>query len=401
MVEKWIGDKWWVSEYNFHDEVTSTFRLPKKIQFHDATLRDGEQTPGVVFRKEEKMRIAQMLSDLGVHRIEAGMPAVSQEDSEAIKAIVKMNLNSKILVFSRAMQADIDRAIDCGVDGIVLEVPSSYPKLKHQFTWTEEELTERCINSINYAKKNGLFVNFFPFDTTRAQLPFLKRFLKNVTENSSPDSVAIIDTTGSCTPSAMRYLVREVKKIVSLPLEVHTHNDFGMGTAATMAAVEEGVEVVHGCINGLGERTGNAALEELALNLKTLYGFDIDIKLEKLFEVSQEVQRMSGKRLAENKSVVGNLPFTREIGLGMKVLENSPLAIFPFLPELVGQKLEIVMGKKSGKESVAMKLEAAGLTATDEQIQEIVGATKLKGIEKKNILTPEEFVELAKEILNK
>lgn len=400
MSERWIGEKWWVSEYNFHDEVRNTFSLPKKIQFHDATLRDGEQTPGVVFRKEEKIKIAQMLSDMGVHRIEAGMPAVSKEDAEAIKEIVKMKLDSKIYVFSRAMKEDIDRAIDCGVDGIVLEVPSGYPKLKHQFTWTEEELTERCINAINYAKENGLIVNFFPFDTTRAQLPFLQRFLKNVTENSSPDSVAIVDTTGSCTPSAMRYLVREVKKIVSLPLEVHTHNDFGMGTATTMAAVEEGVEVVHGCINGLGERTGNAALDEIALNLKLLYGFDIDINLEKLYEVSQEVQKMSGKKLAENKSVVGYLPFTREIGLGMKVLENYPLAIFPYLPELVGQKLKIVMGKKSGKESVAMKLQEAGLTATDEQIQEIVAATKKKGIEKKNTLTPEEFVELAKEILN-
>ncbi|NLT96129.1 MAG: 3-hydroxy-3-methylglutaryl-CoA lyase [Clostridia bacterium] len=401
MTEKWIGEKYWVSEYNFHKEVTDTLKLPPKIEFHDATMRDGEQTPGVVFRKEEKMRIAQLLSDLGVHRIEAGMPAVSQEDAEAIKAITKMNLKSKIFVFSRAMRDDIDRAVDCGVDGVILEAPSGYPKLKHQFSWTEKELTEKIIDTINYAKKNGLFVNFFPFDTTRAQLPFLKRLLKNVTENSCPDSITVVDTTGSITPTAMRYLIRQVKEVVNLPLEVHTHNDFGMGTATTLAAVEEGVQVVHGCINGLGERTGNASLEEIALNLKTLYGLDIDIKLEKLYEVSQEIERMSGKKLAENKPVVGSLPFTREIGLGMKVLKESPLAIFPFLPELVGQELKIVMGKKSGKESVAMKLAEAGLEATEEQIKEIVAATKQKGIEKKGLVTPEEFLELAKEILNK
>lgn len=401
MTEKWIGEKWWVSEYNFHEELTDSFNLPKKIQFHDATLRDGEQTPGVVFRKDEKIRIAEMLSELGVDRVEAGMPAVSKEDAEAIKEICRRNLDAKIMVFSRALKEDIDRAVDCGVWGIVLEVPSGYPKLKHQFSWTEEELTERCIESINYAKSQGLFVNFFPFDTTRAQLPFLKRFLKTVTESSSPDSLAVIDTTGSIIPSAMRYLVREVKKVVNLPLEVHTHNDFGIGTATTMAAVEEGAEVVHGCINGLGERTGNTSLEELALNLKTLYGFDIRIKLDKLYEISQAVQEMSGKRLAENKPVVGILPFTREIGLGMKVLENYPLAIFPFLPSLVGQELKIVMGKKSGKESVQMKLDEAGLAATEEQVKDIVQATKKKGIAKKNILTAEEFLEVAREILHK
>ena len=399
-MEKWLGDKWWVSEYNFHDQVRDSLMLPQEVRFHDATLRDGEQTPGVVFRKEEKIKIAEMLSEIGVHRIEAGMPAVSKEDAEAITAISKLNLDSMLMVFSRAMKEDIERAVDCGVDGIILEVPSGYPKLKHQFNWTEEELVERVILATNFAKEQGLFVNFFPFDTTRSQLPFLKRFLKNVTANSSPDSVSVIDTTGSIVPTAMRYLVREVKNTVDLPVEVHTHNDFGLGTATTLAAVEEGAEVVHGCINGLGERTGNAALEEIALCLKTLYGLDIDLKFEKFFHVSQEIQKMSGKQVAENKAVVGNLPFTREIGLGMKVLQNTPLAIFPYLPELVGQDLSIVMGKKTGKESVLMKLEKAGLSASAEQVQEIVAETKKCGIAKKGLVSDEEFLKLAAEIIN-
>jgi methanogen homocitrate synthase len=297
------------------------------------------------------------------------------------------------------MPEDIDRAVDCGVDGIVLEVPSGYPKLKHQFSWTEEELIERCINAISYAKQQGLFVNFFPFDTTRAQLPFLKRFLTTVIEGARPDSVAVVDTTGSIVPTAMRHLVREVRKIIDLPIEVHTHNDFGLGTATTFAAVEEGAEVVHGCINGLGERTGNTAIEEIALGLKTLYGLDIHLDMSKFRGLSLLTQELTGKRVAENKPVVGTLPFTREIGLGMKVLENSPLAIFPFLPEMVGQEVSIVMGKKSGKESVAMKLAEAGLEADEEQRKAILAETKRRGIEKKDTLTPEEFLEIARTIL--
>ncbi|WP_018305298.1 LeuA family protein [Desulfitobacterium hafniense] len=401
---KWWTKDWWVSEYNYHEEVVKDLHLPQKIEIHDATLRDGEQTPGVVFSKEDKVRIAELLAEVGVDRIEAGMPAVSKDDAQAIEEIAKRNLGPKIMVFCRAMREDVDRAVDCGADGIVLEAPSGYPKLKYQFAskWTEESLTEAVINTINYAKEKGLFVNYFPFDTTRAELPFLKRLLTNVTTQAKPDSVTVVDTTGSITPTAMRFLVRQVRETIALPLEVHTHNDFGLGTATTFAAVEEGVQVVHSCINGLGERTGNTALEEIALGLKLLYGIELPkFNFQKLSELSQEVQRMSGKTLAQNKPVVGLLPFTREIGLGMKVLEDYPTAVFPFMPDFVGQKMKIVMGKKSGKESVLMKLEAAGLKANEEQVQEIVARTKAAGIAKRNWLEDEEFLVIARQVLDR
>lgn len=396
-------ENWWVSEYNYNDEVRKDFHLPPKVEIHDATLRDGEQTPGVVFTKDNKIRIAELLAEIGIDRIEAGMPAVSQSDADAIREIAKRNLGPKIMVFCRAMKDDVDRAVDCGANGIILEAPSGLPKLKYQFAnkWTEETLSEAVINTINYAKDKGLFVNYFPFDTTRAELPFLKRLLTTVTSNSNPDSVTVVDTTGSVTPMGMRYLVRQVKEVVNLPIEVHTHNDFGLGTASTFAAVEEGAQVVHSCINGLGERTGNTALEEIILGLRALYGIEFpNFKFNQLAALTKEVEEISGKKLAQNKPVAGLLPFTREIGLGMKVLEDYPLAIFPFLPDFVGQKMKIVMGKKSGKESVAMKLEAAGIEATKEQIQDIVKATKQAGIAKRGWLEDDEFIELAKKILN-
>lgn len=399
---KWWTENWWVSEYNFHEEVRKEFHLPAKVEIHDATLRDGEQTPGVVLKKDDKIRVAELLAEIGVDRIEAGMPAVSKDDADAIREIAKRNLGPKIMVFCRAMKEDVDRAVDCGAQGIVLEAPSSVPKLQYQFAgkWTEETLTEAVVETINYAKERGLYVNYFPFDTTRADLPFLKRILTKVTANAKPDSVTVVDTTGSVTPMGMRYLIRQIKQVVDLPLEVHTHNDFGLGTATTFAAVEEGAQVVHCCVNGLGERTGNAALEEIVLGLRVLYGIEFDhFNFGKLRTLTDELQKLSGKRIAENKPVAGILPFTREIGLGMKVLKDYPLAIFPFAPEFVGQNLKIVMGKKSGKESVIMKLEAAGLIASDEQVQEIVKLTKEAGIAKRDWLEDEEFLELARKVI--
>ncbi|MGI9862375.1 hypothetical protein SDD30_13435 [Moorella naiadis] len=401
MQEPWHQEKWWVSEYNFAAPVREQQQLPARIIVHDATLRDGEQTPGVVFRLEEKVAIARMLDELGIDRIEAGMPAVAAEDAQAIREIAHAGLRAKVMAFSRAMAADIDRAADCGVWGVVLEIPSGYPKLQYQFHWSEDEIISKSIMAIKHAHDRGLYVTYFPFDTTRARMDFLKRLFAEVMAKEPPDSIAVVDTTGTATPMAMGYLVREIKKMVSVPLEVHTHNDLGLGTATTLAAVEAGAEVVHGCINGLGERAGNTALEEVILCLEALYGFKMNVDLSKLGAVSQQVVAMAGQPLAGNKPVVGTLPFTREIGLGMEVLQEAPLAIFPFLPETVGKRMEIVMGKKTGKGSVKVKLEEQGRTATDEEIDAIVKRVKELGIAKKGILTPAEFEQIVAGVLGR
>ncbi len=396
----WETENWLTSEVNYWDEVRKDFTLPAKVLFHDATLRDGEQTPGVVFRREEKVAIAQKLSEIGVDRIEAGMPAVSQEDADAIKEIVSLKLPAKVMVFSRAMPKDLDNALECGVWGVVLEVPSGEARIKYQMGWTEDQVIERSVTAIKYAKENGLYVNFFPYDTTRAKFSFLERLLSEVMEKAGPDSISVIDTTGVALPSAIGALVRRVKKLVQVPVEVHTHNDFGLGVAGTLSAVENGAEVVHVCANGLGERCGNAALEEVAVCLKALYGVETNIEYGKLHELAMLVQELSLVQLAQNKPVVGRVSFCREIGLGMDVVLKHPTVVFPIKPEFVGQKFQMLLGKKSGKPSIKVKLDEMGLSATEEQLGDMLQLVKLKGIEKKSTLTDDEFKEIADKVLN-
>ncbi len=278
-------NEWWVSPYNFVPEVREKFELPAKVSIHDATLRDGEQTPGVVFSIADKIAIAEKLDEVGVERIEAGMPAVSEQDFEAIKQISKLGLKARIYTFARAINTDIDKALECGCHGVIVEVPIGYPKLKYQFKWTWEDVLRKSVGVINYAKSRGLHVVYFPYDTTRAREEDLRNLLSRIVLDSNPDSVGVVDTMGCALPEAIKYMVRLVKGLTQLPVEVHTHNDFGMAVATELAGVEAGAECVHSCANGLGERTGNAALEELMVALHVLYGYDTQYKLNKLPEL--------------------------------------------------------------------------------------------------------------------
>ncbi len=288
-----VENQWWISPYNFLPEVLEGLDLPQKVAIHDATLRDGEQTPGVVFTVADKIAIAEKMDEIGVDRIEAGMPAVSEPDQKAIKEIVKLGLKSKIYTFARALNSDIDMAVDCGAHGVILEVPIGYPKLKYQFKWTWEDVLKKSAGVINYAKERGLHVVYFPYDTTRAREEDLTNLLTGIMNDAPPDAVGVVDTMGCATTDAIKYLVRKVKALTELPVEIHTHNDFGMGVATELAAVTAGAEVVHSCANGLGERTGNAALEELIVCLHVLYGYETHYDLSKLPELGELVSKIS------------------------------------------------------------------------------------------------------------
>jgi len=385
-------DKWWVSPYNFVPEVRDAMDLPPKVEIHDATLRDGEQTPGVVFSVDDKIAIAQKLSEVGVERIEAGMPAVSPQDAEAIKQISKLGLNSRIFTFARAMKKDIDMALECGAQGVIIEVPIGYPKLKTQFGWTWQDVLARSAPVINYARENGLYAVFFPYDTTRARADDLENLCKGIMAESPPDSIGIVDTMGCATPEAIKYMVRWVKRMTGLPIEIHTHNDFGMGVATELAAVTAGAEVVHSCGNGLGERTGNAALEELMLGLDLLYGYDTGYKLDKLPELGELLSRLANVPIARNKPILGSGNFTRESGIGINYVMHDPLVMFGTHPALTGRAGEVVLGKKSGKASIAYKLEDLGLGESDEaETAEMLDHVKQAGIKKRDILSDDEF----------
>ena len=393
----WIGDKWWVSPFNFVDEIRRNFRIPEEVIFHDVTLRDGEQTPCVVFTMEEKVEIAKALDEIGVQRIEGGMPIVSEDDMKAIKTMVKEGLRAKIFGFARLVKGDIDAVIQSEAQGVICEGPIGVPKLK-QYGWSKEELYNKIITTIDYAKSHGLYTVFFGVDMTRADLKFLLDLLTYLDKETKVDGFAIVDTYGCSTPEGFGYLVKSIADRVKKPLEVHTHNDFGLAVINTIYGILNGAKVAHVSVNGIGERCGNAAFEEVALALRLLYGIPLKIKFEKLYELSKLVEKLSGFKVAKNKPVIGDYAFTRESGISVAGWLKYNLGSEAYLPELVGNFHNVKLGKKSGRHSVEWKLRELGLEATEEEVSEIVQHIKDLSIKKKNCIDDEELIHIYKMI---
>jgi len=397
MEQTWQNDRWWASPYNDLGAYRDTLKIPPKVELHDATLRDGEQTPGVVFSPDDKVEIATMLDSLGVERIEAGMPAVSEDDFEAIKRITALGLKARVFSFARALDEDVDMAKACGAHGVVIEIPMSDPKLKYQFPkWTEEDVIRRSIDTIKYAKSKGLEAVYFGYDTTRANYPFMKRLYGRILAEAKPDSIGIVDTMGCILPGAIKELVRTLKAEFDVKIEIHTHNDFGMATAISFAAMEAGAEVIHVSVNGLGERTGNAALEEIMMGLKVLYGIGGQYDTVKLRNVSGRVAKLAGFPVQVNKPVVGDNIFVRESGIGIDLVMQKPLAMFAMDPALVGHRGGVVLGKKSGTMSVVVKARELGYEVGEDQAAEILKDVKKLGIQKRSLVTDDEFIAMLK-----
>jgi len=398
----WRGPQWWVSYVNFIEEVKSVLDLPKQLIFHDVTLRDGEQTPGVVFRKDEKLKIAQKLNEVGIQRIEAGLPIVSEEDKESVKEIAKLGLDSKIFALSRMLTKDVDLALGCDVDGVVIENSTSDIHLKYKFNWSREELMKRAVEAVSYAKEHGLYTNFMGVDITRTDLSFYIELVNTLIKETKLDSITITDSYCCLHPLAFAYFVKRVRKNISVPIEIHCHNELGLAVANTLIGVGEGAEAVHVTVNGLGEKTGNAALEEVALGARLLYGIDTGLKYEKFYELSKLVEKLSQSKLALNKPVVGDYVFARESGLVVWSLLKFPLSVQSYNPELVGNKTKILLGKKSGRTSVEYKLKQLRIDVSDERVMsKIVEEVKLRGSKKKGIITDEELLEIASHVMPK
>ena len=375
-------------------------QLPKQVTVTDATLRDGEQMAGVVFKKEDKIQIALKLDELGIHRIEAGFPAVSKEDEKAIKSIVKEGLNAKITALAVGIKQHIDKVIDCDAWGIDIAIPSGYPYLQYKLNWSEEKTINLALEMIDYAKDHGLWVCLEPYDTTRAKMGFLKRYLGAVTKEGHVDMIQVVDTVGCASPMALRYLVSEVKKTIKdTPIEIHSHNNLGLATANAIAAVEAGAEAFYSCINGIGEGVGNASTEEVSIALLLLYGIDVGLKFDKFVEVSKLVEELSGVALQRNKPIVGNAAFSHESGLVVSGVLKATFSAETFSPELVGNMRNIVLGKKSGSDSIEFKLKNLGVEASKEQVGKILQKVKEKAIMKKAPLTDKEFREITKEVI--
>ncbi len=407
MVDPWKSKNWFVSPWNYSNEVISKFNFPRKIKFHDVTLRDGEQQTGLVFNKDEKIKIAEKLAEVGVDRIEAGMPAVSEQDEAAIKEIVKRNLGPEIFTFSRCVKDDVKRAVDCGVDGIIIEIPSSKHIIEKAYGWSIEKAMELSIEATRYAKENNLYIVFFPVDMTRAELGWFLKMIEKVSTEGHMDALALVDTMGVLSPHAVSFLVKEIKNKINKPLETHFHDDFNCASANTVIALAAGAEVVQASVSGIGERSGMAAYEDVAMMLKTMYGVDINLQFDKFYETSKLIQEISNIKLPDNRPIVGDRIFNVESGIvsvWMNRLMGSEdiLEIFPFHWDFVGHnKPKVVLGKHSGGASIKNWLDKSDIEADDEKISEILARVKNKAYEKKGLVNESEFRKIIGEVLDR
>lgn len=400
----WLGSRWYTSPWNFLPGVIENVTLPPRVQVHDVTLRDGEQQTGVVFTREEKVRIAHALAEAGVHRIEAGMPAVSPSDDQAIREIVQSQLPCEIWAFGRCTVDDVHRAADCGVAGIVVEIPSNRYIIEHAYRWSMEKAIDLAISATATAHELGLKVTFFPIDSTRADMDDFLTLIETVARQGWMDSLVLVDTFGVLAPHAVPFFVQRVRRRVKVPLEAHFHMDFGLGVANTVMAVMNGVETIHTTVTGLGERAGNTPMEETVLALLTLYGMDLGIHTEQFRDLSRLVLESAKGIVPSNRPVVGDRLFQIESGIISTWVRNSSpdhlLACMPFLPELVGQPpVEVVLGKGSGLDSVRLALENVGLTADEEQVAEMLRRVKQLSLETKGLVSMYEFERIAEEVL--
>jgi isopropylmalate/homocitrate/citramalate synthase len=396
----WKSDNWFSSAWNFNPEVTRDLHFAKNIKIHDVTLRDGEQQTGIAFTYDDKLRIAEGLAEAGIHRIEAGLPAVSPDDFKAIAEIVKRDLGPEIYSFCRCMKQDIDASVDCGVKGLIMEVPASTHLIEHAYKWPLQKAIDLSVEATSYAHEKGLEVVFFPIDFSRSEIGWVLDLIDQVATDGHMDALALVDTFGVVSPHAMKYFVRSVQqRFPKTRLETHFHQDFGCGVANTLLALAEGAEVVHSTVLGLGERAGNAPTEDTVMALLTMYGIDIGINYDKLYPLAKMVQEISGVAVASNRAVVGDQLFQVESGIIANWFKNCgtehQTELFPFRPEFVGQPhADVVMGKGSGIDSVRIWLDKIGVKASDQEAMEVLKQVKSIGNSTKKLLTIDQFKDI-------
>jgi 2-isopropylmalate synthase len=368
----------------------------EKIRIFDTTLRDGEGTPGVSLTPEDKLVIARQLDRLGVDAIEIGTPITSKGEMESARMIIEEGLRTEVYALSRVVKEDVDAIINSNIGYIHLFIATSDLHLKYKLRMSREQVIQKSLEIIDYAKSHGLSIEFSAEDSTRTELSFLKDFFKIVSE-AGIIRINVPDTVGVITPRKMYNLISEIKSVVNIPVSVHCHNDFGMAVANSIAGVEAGAEQVHVTLNGLGERAGNAALEEVVLSLNRLYQKKTNINTEKLYRTSQLISKLTKIPIPINKAIVGDNAFAHEVGIHTHGVVTQPLTYEPFPPELVGQIRKIIPGKYSGKHGIKAELERIGLYPTDEQIGEIVRQVRALG-DRGKIVTDAELMNIAKDI---
>jgi len=373
--------------------LNDPYTIGGAVGLYDTTLRDGEQTVGVVLSPEDKLEIARLLDELGVDRIEAGFPRVSADDYRAVELISQAGLDAEIWGFSRAVPADLEALVELGVSRSVIESPISDLKLE-AIGVSRETMLERIARAMRFADEHGIHAAFFGVDSTRAEPGFYRQVYETAVDAGAKE-VVVVDTLGIASPEAVGELVAVTLEYAGgAPVHFHGHNDFGLATASAVAAVRAGATWVHGTINGMGERAGNANLGEVALTLRALYGVETHLRLDRIRAVSERVRALSGYTLEPWKPLTGETLYRRESGAVASQF-HDPQSIEPYSSELVGAQRSIVLGKKSGIDSIRIKAEELGLDVPEERRAELLAAVKQLGAEERRLVTDDEFRKLA------
>lgn len=367
------------------------------VRIYDTTLRDGEQTPGVILTPQNKVKIAIQLDKLGVDVIEAGFPIVSQGEMDAVKEIAGQNLSCEISGLARAEKKDIDAVMKCDLKYVHTFIATSDIHLKYKLKKTREEALQKAVEAVEYAKSHGLICEFSAEDATRTDREFLKQVYKAVVD-AKTDRIDVPDTVGYSNPKYVDTLIRDLKAVVNVPISIHCHDDFGLAVANSITAIEAGASCAHVTINGLGERAGNASLEEFVMALHCLYGKKTRIKTELLYETSRIVSSLTGIVVQPNKAIIGENAFGHESGIHTHGVLSNPLTYEPINPEIVGRKRWLEAGKHAGIHGVSAMLEEYGLAPSQEQLKEIVAKVKDLGDKGKNI-TDADLLAIASQVM--
>lgn len=372
----------------------------RKIMIVDTTLRDGEQTAGVVFANREKVRIAKFLDELGVHQIEAGIPTMGGDEKEAIKAICKAGLKASIMGWNRPVLKDIESSLECGVDAVAISISTSDIHIKYKLQQTREWVLENVVRAVEFAKKEGLYVSANAEDASRSDLDFLVEYARAVKE-AGADRLRYCDTVGIMDPFMTMEHIERIRRDVDIEIEMHTHNDFGMATANALAGVKAGANYIGVTVIGLGERAGNAALEEVVMSLKHLYDADLGFKTEMFREVAEYVSRASGRELPAWKAIVGSNMFAHESGIHADGALKNPKTYEAFTPEEVGLERQIMIGKHSGTASLKSKFAEYGIPLSDHKAQELLAKVRAYCVSLKRPLFDKELVYLYEDYFGK
>jgi len=354
------------------------------IRIFDTTLRDGEQTPGVSFTPEEKLEIAVQLDNLGVDTIEAGFPSASKGEEKALKDIMSAGLKAEVCGLTRTVKSDINAAISCNVNSIHTFISTSDVQMKYALNMTPEQVLKAAADSVQYIKDHGFLCEFSPMDATRTDPVFLRRICR-AAEEAGADRINIPDTVGIMAPQAMEKLIRDLGAVVKTPLSVHCHNDFGLAAANSLAGVVGGASQVHVAVNGLGERAGNASLEEVVMGLHLIYKMETGINTELLYGTSRLVSRLTGVVIQPNKAIVGENAFAHESGIHTRGVTVKPITFEPFSPEVVGRRRKLIAGKLAGRHGIEAELEESGFHPTEVQLKQIVDRVKDLGDKGKTV----------------